>query len=537
MTMDTNVQDPKELQVFAAFLTNENGQTPAPAPPSGEPGAQPKRRRENENPPEGTSQGSGSTASAPGIYLSMPQGSGNHPKGKGKNKGKGKGGKGKGQPPPRHQQGDWSSSSSEWSQGWNQGWGSNGSRYQGDLVMQISKLLLRHELQLQNLQGDTKLHLYLRTGAQSFLPSLFAIAREWGKLYREEPAKLGMSLRETLLVALLREMATRAKLAMNRADSKQAALDLKWINSTNQWSYMQWNPHTAQLDLLEEPAPRDHSEILQDIERMIELVDGDTVKRFASAKTLVAEPQSEWVEFILEVGLREKGHQLWDLILRFNQCCVLHPLGARIRRDRPGLSGLAETIRNMLRLPAIQGYWQQRRLEEDVGAVVCDTTTMVIPITMALPEGTRGLQHCIQAWHSGHYRSAITGDPPELICLHLSRFRQTDGGDIVKDVQALPDIREVIRLPVFRSPADITVRWCPYQVCAASLHFGPRVERGHYRALLRSKEKTWITEDNRGAQLLSCTELSSLTPHIYLLWCVLDSGLPVAAGNRTTLCN
>ncbi|CAE7364632.1 unnamed protein product, partial [Symbiodinium sp. CCMP2592] len=266
MTMDTDVQDPKELQVFAAFLTNENGQTPAPAPPSGEPGAQPKRRRESENPPEGTSLGSGSAASAPGIYLSMPQGSGNHPKGKGKNKGKGKGGKGKGQPPPRHQQGDWSSSSSEWSQGWNQGWGSNSGRYQGDLVTQISKLLLRHELQLQNLQGDTKLHLYLRTGAQSFLPSLFAIAREWGKLYREEPAKLGMSLRETLLVALLREMATRAKLAMNRADSKQAALDLKWINSHNQWSYMQWNPHTAQLDLLEEPAPRDHSEILQGID-------------------------------------------------------------------------------------------------------------------------------------------------------------------------------------------------------------------------------------------------------------------------------
>ncbi|CAE7251447.1 unnamed protein product [Symbiodinium sp. CCMP2592] len=380
---------------------------------------------------------------------------------------------------------------------------------------------------------------------------------------------------------------------------------------------------------------------------MIELVDGDTVKRFASAKTLVAEPQSEGVEFILEVGLREKGHQLWDLILRFNQCCVLHPLGARIRRDRPGLSGLAETIRNIfdgassdgvrlraavvsqpastsspalpfrcsrllqvslhnvdatacymnasllallwstlhtsvpqlgglepvlsflearpellllrcmawtmllgswsqprrqhdmheflvhlmprLRLPAIQGYWQQRRLEEDVGAVVCDTSTTVIPITLDLPEGARGLQHCIQAWHSSHYRSAITGDPPELICLHLSRFRQTDGGVIVKDVQALPDIREVIRIPVFRSPADIRVRWCPYQVCAASLHFGPTVERGHYRALLRSKEKIWITEDNRGAQLLSCTELTSLTPHIYLIWCVPDSGLPTAA--------
>ena len=34
---------------------------------------------------------------------------------------------------------------------------------------------------------------------------------------------------------------------------------------------------------------------------MIELVNGDTLKRFSSAKTLVAEPQAEWVEFILEL--------------------------------------------------------------------------------------------------------------------------------------------------------------------------------------------------------------------------------------------
>ena len=77
---------------------------------------------------------------------------------------------------------------------------------------------------------------------------------------------------------------------------------------------------------------------------MIEAAKGDTVKRFSSAKTLVVEPQAEWVELILELGIRDKGHQLWDLVLRFNG---LHPPGARIRRDRPGLSGLAETIRNV----------------------------------------------------------------------------------------------------------------------------------------------------------------------------------------------
>ena len=90
------------------------------------------------------------------------------PKGKGKGKRKG-GGKNKGRQ-LQSQQGDWTGSSSEWGHGWQQG----SRQIQGDLLHQLS----RHEL--QNVQSHTKIHLYLRTGAHSFLPSLFSIAREWG---------------------------------------------------------------------------------------------------------------------------------------------------------------------------------------------------------------------------------------------------------------------------------------------------------------------------------------------------------------------
>ena len=328
--MDTEVKDPKELTVFAAFMTP---QAPTEETLStGDSGA-PKRRRSAEE----TS--TGPPSSDQGLYLTNPSTSARQPKGKGKGKGKG-GGKQKGRQsmPPR---GDWTSSSSEWGQTWQ----THGRQHQGDLLHQLSRLVLRHELQLQNVQSDTKIHLYLRTGAHSFLPSLFSIAREWGRLYRDEPQKLGLSLRETLLIALLKEMATRAKLVMNKETAKQSAVDMGWLTSEGRWAFMQWNPQTAQLDLLETPQPRDHEEILRDIDRMVELVNGDSVKRFSSAKTLVAEPQAEWVEFILELSIREQGHQLWNLILRLNQCCILHPLGARFRRDRPGFSGLAETIK------------------------------------------------------------------------------------------------------------------------------------------------------------------------------------------------
>eukprot|EP00439_Symbiodinium_sp_Y106_P059989 s593_g8.t2 len=337
-------------------------------------------------------------------------------------------------------------------------------------------------------------------------------------------------LPKTLLVALLKEMATRAKLVMNKESAKQSAVEMGWLTQGGQWSFIQWNPQTAQLDPLESVAPRDHEEILQDIDTMIEAAKGDTVKRFSSAKTLVVEPQAEWVEFILELGIRDKGHQLWDLVLRFNG---LHPPGARIRRDRPGLSGLAETIRNA---SCCRGGWQFRRLEEE-GVVVGEQSSTVTPITIDVPEEARGLQHCMQAWHSRHYRAALYGSVPELVCIHLSRFRQSHGGTIVKDVQALPDLMEVIRLPLFGTSSDLRVTWLPFQVCAAVLHFGPTVHRGHYRAILRSGEKIiWLKEDNQSAEPLPLAQLDLLSKQVYLVWCSRIPGRPrVVSAQATTV--
>ena len=66
-----------------------------------------------------------------------------------------------------------------------------------------------------------------------------------------------------------------------------------------------------------------------------------------------------------------------------------------------------------LRLPAVRGGWQFRRLEEE-GIVVCEQFSTVTPITIDVPEEARGLQHCIQAWHSRHYRAALYDSSPDL---------------------------------------------------------------------------------------------------------------------------
>ena len=171
-----------------------------------------------------------------------------------------------------------------------------------------------------------------------------------------------------------------------------------------------------------------------------------------------------------------------------------------------------------LKLPAVGGEWQFRRLEA-AGVAICEQASTVSPITLDVPEEARGLQHCIQAWHSRHYRAALSGHAPALICLHLSRFRQRLGGAIVKDVQALADMLEVIRLPCFENSSELRVSWIPYEVCAAALHFGPTVHEGHYKALLRSGTKLWLTDDNQSAAPLVIEQLASLSANAYLIWC------------------
>ena len=171
-----------------------------------------------------------------------------------------------------------------------------------------------------------------------------------------------------------------------------------------------------------------------------------------------------------------------------------------------------------LQLPAVRGEWQFRRLEA-AGVAICEQASTVYPITLDVPEEARGLQHCIQVWHSRHYHAALSGPAPALICLHLSRFRQRPGGAIVKDVQALPDMNEVLRLPCFENSSELRVHWQPYEVCAAALHLGPTVHEGHYQALLRSGAKLWLTDDNRSAAPLRVEQLASLSANAYLVWC------------------
>ncbi|CAE7677705.1 unnamed protein product [Symbiodinium sp. CCMP2592] len=192
----------------------------------------------------------------------------------------------------------------------------------------MARLLLRHEQQLQSIQQDCKLHLYLRSGKESFLPNLCEIAKEWSRLRRDEPGKINSPLRTLLLRATLQEMETRIKLTISK--EKQTAIDMKWYKEEEGWTYMQWNAQKGQLELQATPSPLATETLLELLRELRTLVNPDSVKKFASLRGLPQEPQSEWIHFQLELGFRPQGDRMWEIFqMTAPACQALRPKSNR----------------------------------------------------------------------------------------------------------------------------------------------------------------------------------------------------------------
>ena len=107
-----------------------------------------------------------------------------------------------------------------------------------------------------------------------------------------------------------------------------------------------------------------------------------------------------------------------------------------------------------------------------------------------------------------------------MLILQLRRFRYDSCGRVFKDFQALDDLGDMVRVPMFTSSRDLAVQWKPYQVRAALLHTGEAASRGHYRSLLRNGESIWhITDDNMSATLQPSASLHNVSASAYVLIC------------------
>ena len=275
----------------------------------------------------------------PALRGRTPRGWSKGGKGKGKSKGQNKGyGKGYG----KHSYGTSSLEGGPWSK--------EADHYSMDresLMEQMARMMLRHERQLQSLQQDQKLHLFLRPEAPaSAVPLMVKVAQTWRKLMDE--GKVRSSLREAMLRELIQELRNRIQGFNARSEMKEKAMQMNWTDSQGAWNYLRWNPETQQEELVPQVESRTTESILADLKVIEDLISGTTIRHFGSVRPFRQHYETSWVQFTLEIELRTDGDLLWKHFNALINSSVLHLLAARLRRDRPIPSWIAQSLQHFL---------------------------------------------------------------------------------------------------------------------------------------------------------------------------------------------
>ncbi|CAE7307318.1 unnamed protein product [Symbiodinium sp. CCMP2592] len=223
-------------------------------------------------------------------------------KGKGKGKGKGKN-KGKGQRPGPSQGPN--------KQAW---WSTSGSG---------GEQLTEWDAQAWNY--DMKLHFFFRPDPPgSVLPFMTQVAKKWRELMDQN--KVQSSLRETMLRELIHELKGRIQgfTAAAMVEMQKQAHEMEWVDSQGNWNYMKWDPEMQKEVLIPRVESRSVDDsLLQDVGEIERLINGTTIRHFGSVRPLSQNYTTQWVQFVLEIELRQDGDSLWRLFNSLINCAVL----------------------------------------------------------------------------------------------------------------------------------------------------------------------------------------------------------------------
>ena len=165
----------------------------------------------------------------------------------------------------------------------------------------------------------------------------------------------------------------------------------------------------------------------------------------------------------------------------------------------------AEFTLHVLTALGLRGLWQSR-VDDEGGVRVTDRGTMLY---FQLPSVSCTLQDLVEAWTFQQHVYALSGewDRVPVVLGRYARGRKN---------QARVIFDGDLQLPVFGHGSDL--RQARYRVAAALVHLGDEPNHGHYRALLRYRNRWYYTDDG----IASCeTQLQGVHAcNVYLLWLV-----------------
>ena len=226
------------------------------------------------------------------------------------------------------------------------------SGHQGmdSLLRLVAKLTLQHEDQHSLNRLDTTMHLWLRnTGKESLLATMHGVSKRWKDVKDTDPGKLEGSLRATLFGCLMLEYKQRLINVRDQPGMLERVAKMGWTTAEGKWTFQRWDPETEELRVDESRQAQSLDEILEQVETCLACNSEPVLHRFHSLRPLVANPETEFVQFVIEVGHRgDKAQRMYQTLLGMRGSSALQLIGARLRESKPTRSGLARRIQEIL---------------------------------------------------------------------------------------------------------------------------------------------------------------------------------------------
>eukprot|EP00435_Cladocopium_sp_Y103_P068199 s396_g31.t1 len=174
-------------------------------------------------------------------------------------------------------------------------------------------------------------------------------------------------------------------------------------------------------------------------------------------------------------------------------------------------SEFTAAVLTWLQAPAINMTWE-KRLDENETIRAFDKGGQHVPLVISFPDTHAHLMDfeftlsdLLRRWMQADGMRTALLQAPQLLCVHLDRFFQTDSGEICKSVCQV-NMDTSCELPVFTGPG-MRCESVSYELIASSAHLG-EPEAGHFRSILKIRPMvgsdcnpvSWIlTEDNIAA--------------------------------------
>ncbi|CAE7461526.1 unnamed protein product, partial [Symbiodinium microadriaticum] len=183
----------------------------------------------------------------------------------------------------------------------------------------MSRLMMRHEMELLALRVDTGFMMHLRVGSRGIVKQLFQASKEYSEKKARE-SRMQLTLKQTLLLTVFRVLKDRLAQLETKTDLVAHMRKMGWFHATeNQWMYLRWSPEKETLVPEDPPRMSPHASLQAHLESIMELLEEDHVLHQFNTIKKLSEDLDQTLPFFLKVSLQ--GAKAQNLFQRLLHLC------------------------------------------------------------------------------------------------------------------------------------------------------------------------------------------------------------------------